>query len=76
MDGANLNPITGVFDVIKVGVQQKKGKGVRRLNGLVESYLRLSEAALEDGKLTPAEELMLDGIARSIVDQCQKLADP
>ena len=69
-----VNSVPDILGVIKTGVEQKKGKGVRRLTALVDTYLRLAAAAEEDGELTDAEAVLLQGIADRIVAQCEKLS--
>ena len=69
-----VDSVPDILGVIKTGIQQKKGKGVRRLTALVDTYLRLVAGAEEDGTLTDAEAILLQGIADRIVAQCERLS--
>lgn len=69
-----VDAVPDILGVIKTGIQQKKGKGVRRLTALVDTYLRLAAAAEEDGELTDEELILLKGISDRIVEQCAKLS--
>ena len=71
MDLKALPDIAGTIDKI---MKNKKGKGVRRLTGLVEAYLNVAKQAEEDGELTDSERVLLNSMAEAIANQCAKLS--
>lgn len=67
-------PIPDILRVIEIGIRQRRGRGIRRLNSMVDNYLKLAADAAEDGVLEEHEEILLTAMAESIAAQFRKLS--
>ena len=63
------------FNKIISGIlAHKRGKGVRRLAALVESYIKMAAAFEADGKLEDHEIVILNEMGAAIIKQFNKLS--
>ena len=68
-------PVDDILGVVKTAIENKRGTGVRRLHAMVDDYLRLAEAAAEDGRLEEHEKVLLTAMAEAIAAQFRKLSN-